>query len=116
MQDGNKDHISQCIWVDYAIRHDVSDREINTGIYGGQYEAVMRGAFIDIARRYPGEVLKTFLYYKPRLILSSLGLVLRTKMSVFPPLTIGLLVAALGNLLVCLVGPAAVLAAERRRV
>ena len=76
----------------------------------------MRGAFIEIARRYPGEVLETFFYYKPRLIPRALGLVLRTNMSVFPPLAIGLLVAALGNLLVCLAGPAGEVAAERRRL
>ncbi len=114
MQGG--DSIGGCIWFDYATRHNMPDREYRAGIHGGHYEAVMRGAFIEIARRYPGEVLKTLFYYKPRLILPTLGLVLRTKMSVFPPLAIGLLVAALGNMLVCLVGPAGELAAERRRL
>jgi hypothetical protein len=116
MRDGNGDHAAYCVWVDYAIRHDMSNREINTEIYGHRYEQVMREAFIEIARRYPGEVLRTFFYYKPRLIPWALGLVLRTNMNVFPPLSIGLLVAALGNLLVCLVGPAGELAPERRRV
>jgi hypothetical protein len=116
MQGSGGDSVGGCIWMDYAIRHDMSDREMVDGIYGRRYEAVVRGAFIEIARRYPGEVLKTFFYYKPKLILSSLGLVLRTKINVFPPLAIGLLVAALGNMFVCLVGPAGVLASERRRV
>jgi len=102
--------------MDYAVRHDMSEGEIAAGIYGGRYEAVMRGAFIEIARRYPGEVLKTLFYYKPRLIYSILGLALRTNMSVFPPLAIGLLAAALGNIFLCLVGAAGVLASERRRI
>jgi hypothetical protein len=116
MQGTGGDKIGSCIWFDYATRHGMLDREYRAGIHGGRYEAAMRGAFIEIARRYPGEVLKTFFYYKPRLIPWALGLVLRTNMSVFPPLAIGLLVAALGNLLVCLVGPAGELAAERRRL
>jgi hypothetical protein len=116
MHEVGADHIGHCIWIDYAVRHDLPESEMAAGIYGRRYEAVMRGAFIDIARSYPGEVLKTFVYYKPRLILSSLGLVLRTKMSVFPPLVIGLLVAALGNMFVCLIGPAGVLASGRRRI
>jgi hypothetical protein len=115
MQGASWDSIGGCIWMDYAVRHDMPEGEMAAGIYGRRYEAVMREAFIEIARRHPGEVLKTFFYYKPRLILSSLGLVLRTNMSAFPPLAIGLLVAAFGNLLVCLVDPAAILAAERRR-
>jgi hypothetical protein len=94
----------------------MSDREMLAGLHGGDYEAVMRGAFIEIARRHPGEVLKTFFYYKPRLIPSILALVLRTNMSAFPPLAIGLLVAALGNMFVCLVGPAGILASARRHI
>jgi hypothetical protein len=115
MQEG-WDSVGGCIWWDYTVRHDMSEREFAAELYGGQYEAVMRGAFIEIARRYPGDVFKTFFYYKPRVILPTLRLVLRTKISVFPPLTIGLLVAALGNMFVCLVGPACVLASERRRM
>jgi hypothetical protein len=110
------DQIGHCIWGDYAIRHDMSEREMLAGVYGGQYEAVMRGAFIEIARRYPAEVLKTFFYYKPRQILSTLGLVLQAKMSVFPPLAIGLLVAALGNMFVYSIGAAGVPASNRRRI
>jgi hypothetical protein len=116
LQDVSGDYIGQCIWFDYAVRHGLSESEMGAELYGGRYEAAMREAFIDIARRYPGEVLKTFFYYKPRLIVPTLNVVLQTKMSVFPSLSIGLLVAALGNLLVCLVGPAGELAAERRRL
>jgi hypothetical protein len=112
----NGDQIGHCIWINYASRHDMSDREMLAGIYGGDYEAVMRGAFIEIARRYPGEVLKTFFYYKPGQILSTLDLVLQTKMNAFPPLAIGLLVAALVNLFVYSIGAAGVLASNRRRI
>jgi hypothetical protein len=116
MQGTGGDSVGQCIWYDYTVRHGISESEMSAGLYGRRYEAVMREAFIEIARRYPDEVLKTFFYYKPSLILPTLGLVLRTKMSVFPPLAISLLVAALGNMFVCLVGPAGVLASGRRRV
>jgi hypothetical protein len=116
MQGASWDSIGGCIWFDYAIRRHMSYGVLAAGIYGGQYEAVMRGAFIEIARRYPGEVLTTFFYYKPRLILSSLGLMLQTKMNVFPPLAIALLVAALGNMLVYLIAAAGVLASNRRHI
>jgi hypothetical protein len=104
----NGDYIGHCIWIDYASRHDMSDREMLAGVYSGHYEAVLRGAFIEIVRRYPSEVLKTFFYYKSSRIVPTLYLVLQKKMSVFPPLSIALLVAALGNMFVCLVDPASV--------
>jgi hypothetical protein len=94
----------------------MSDSEMVAGLYGGHYEAVLWGAFIEIARRYPGEVLQTLFYYKPRLILSTLGLELQTKMSVFPPLAIALLVAALGNMSIYSIGAADVAASNRRPV
>lgn len=39
--------------------------EVWAGIYGTQYELVMRDAFFDVVTRYPRETLATFLYYKP---------------------------------------------------
>jgi hypothetical protein len=98
------DRIGICIWVDHAIKTNMPESEIADGLYGGRYENVMRQAFIDIAFRFPREVLSTFLYYKMKFIPSSLGANLQMNISAYPPLAIGLIVAALANLLVYAVG------------
>ena len=56
----------------------------------------VREAFFKIA---------TFFYYKPLLILDSLRASIKIDMSAYPPLAIGLLVAALANLLVYFFSP-----------
>jgi hypothetical protein len=48
---------------------------------------------------YPRDVLETFLYYKPKRIFSAIFSVIQIKMRGYPSITIGLLVAALANLL-----------------
>jgi hypothetical protein len=40
--------------------------------YGRRYETALREAFFRIVRRYPTEVLTTFAYYKPLLIIQSM--------------------------------------------
>ena len=67
-----RDWNGQCIWVAYALERGLTPTEMIEGIYGGRYEAVMKGAFFDIARNYPMEVFETFLYYKPLRILRSM--------------------------------------------
>jgi hypothetical protein len=71
--------------------------EVVEGVYGGRYETAMRGAFFEITRLYPGDVLATFFYYKPKMIVSSIFASIQTKWIVYPPFAIGLLVAALVN-------------------
>ena len=103
---GITDRNGNCIWWDYTIRHHISETDTVYGTYGGRYETAAREAFFKIARRYPGEVLVTFFYYKPPLILDSLRQSLKMDMSAYPPFAIGLLIAALANLLLYFCSPA----------
>jgi hypothetical protein len=113
---GIPDRNGHCVWWDYTIRHHISETDTVHGTYGGRYETAVREAFFTIARRYPGEVLATFFYYKPPLILDSLRESIKIDMSAYPPLAIGLLVAALANLLVYFFSPAGQPTANTRRV
>ena len=103
---GITDRNGNCVWWDYTIRHHISETDTVYGTYGGRYETAAREAFFKIARRYPGEVLVTFFYYKPPLILDSLRQSIKMDMSAYPPFAIGLLIAALANLLLYFCSPA----------
>ena len=59
--DGN----GHCVWFAAAMNQSRPVAEVWAGIYGTQYELVMRDAFFDVVTRYPRETLATFLYYKP---------------------------------------------------
>ena len=50
-------------------------------MYGSLYETAMRQAFFRIVARYPAEMLKTFLYYKPRYIVWSIAQSMRFNFS-----------------------------------
>src|SRR5262249_49743211 len=103
---GITDRNGHCVWWDYAIRHHINETDTVYGTYGGRYETAAREVFLYIARRYLGEVLVTFFYYKPPLILNSLRESIKIDITAFPPFAIGLLVAALANLLVYFCPPA----------
>ena len=94
---GATDQNGSCVWEHYVASHHVPKDVAENEIYSGRYEAVMRAAFFDVARRYPREVLATFAYYKPLLILASLGELLHLKQD-FYPVTVSLL-AVLGIML-----------------
>jgi len=91
------DRNGHCIWWDYAIKHDMPVNEAVNGVYGGRYEAVMREAFFEIARLYPSNVLTTFIYYKPKMIVSSISESIQIDLSIFPFLTIALAIVTLAN-------------------
>lgn len=42
-------------------------------LYGAQYDALLRDAFVNVAQQYPGKVLETYLFYKPRLLWQALS-------------------------------------------
>src|SRR3984893_15000119 len=65
--------------------------------YGREYEAVLRQAFSDILFMYPKETLRTFYYYKPRMILSSLEQLASINLRVSPVLIV-LFIASFANL------------------
>jgi len=113
---GITDRNGNCVWWDYTIRHHISETDTVYGTYGGRYETAAREAFFKIARRYPGEVLVTFFYYKPPLILDSLRQSLKMDMSAYPPFAIGLLIAASATLLLYFASPGAQPTANTRWV
>jgi hypothetical protein len=70
---GADDQNGICMWYDYANRHGIPALEIRTGTQGPLYETALREAFFRIAANNTQEVLRTFLYYKPLLIPSTLA-------------------------------------------
>jgi hypothetical protein len=72
IQGGEPDTNGQCIWLDYVQKHNIPVDTIDEQLFGRMYETALREAFFKIAARYPGEVLKTFVYYKPQLIVTSI--------------------------------------------
>ena len=95
---GPTDRNGHCILWLYAAKHDIPPSTVPTLTYGRQYDAAVREAFFEILRLYPGDVLKTFFYIKPRYIVWSIGTSLDFKLSAHSALN-GLLAAALANLL-----------------
>jgi hypothetical protein len=59
------DRNAHCVWLSYAHAHDVSLRPAIDGLYGKQYEKVLRSEFLLTVRQHPREAFLTFFYYKP---------------------------------------------------
>jgi hypothetical protein len=115
LQRGTGDDNGHCIWFDYVLKHHIPIETVGDRVLGSSYETAMREAFFTIAARYPAEVLKTFIYYKPKRIFISIS---RSMMFNFggdqsrargpagppvvpyPPLAIGLLLVSLAVALV----------------
>jgi hypothetical protein len=70
---GTDDTNGICVFEAYAGKHGIPYTVGSNLIYGREYDAALREAFFDILLMYPRETLKTFYYYKPKLILSSLA-------------------------------------------
>jgi hypothetical protein len=73
LRGGFDDNNGACIWFDYITKHNIPIESIGDKTFGGLYEAALRQAFFRITARYPREVLETFVYYKPRMILQSIS-------------------------------------------
>jgi hypothetical protein len=115
LRPGTGDDNGHCIWFDYVLKHHIPIETAGDKVLGGSYETAMREAFFKIAARYPADVLKTFIYYKPQRIVTSIS---RSMMFNFggdqslaripagagvvpyPPLAIGLLLVSLAVALV----------------
>ena len=54
------------------VKHKIPIETMDSKLFGNVYETALREAFFRIAARYPGEVLKTFFYYKPQWIVRSI--------------------------------------------
>jgi hypothetical protein len=72
IQGGEPDTNGQCIWLDYVQKHNIPAKSTGGQFLGRMYETALREAFFKIAARYPAEVLKTFVYYKPQGIVQSI--------------------------------------------
>ena len=115
LQPGMRDENGHCIWFDYVVKHHIPIEQAPEKVLGGSYETAMREAFFKIAARHPAEVLKTFIYYKPLLIVASLSKSMKFNFGgdqsrarnpagppvvPYPPLAIGLLLVSLAVALV----------------
>jgi hypothetical protein len=72
LETGLSDNNGACIWFDYITKHNIPIETIGDKTFGGLYETAMREAFFKIAAHYPGEVLKTFIFYKPQMIVQAI--------------------------------------------
>src|ERR1700683_219639 len=72
LQPGTLDDNGHCIWFDYVLKHNIPIAKASEQVLGSSYETAMREAFFKIAARYPADVLKTFIYYKPKRIVRSI--------------------------------------------
>jgi hypothetical protein len=74
---GGDDRFGICIWFLYAAEHAIPAEKTGEGTNSALYEAALREAFFKIATHYPGELLKTFFYYKPSYIPWSISRLLK---------------------------------------
>jgi hypothetical protein len=115
LQPGTLDDNGHCIWFDYVLKHHIPVETAADKVLDGSYETAMREAFFAIAERYPADVLKTFVFYKPRLIVKSISRSMMFNLAgdqsrarnpagppvvPYPPLAIGLLFVSLAVALV----------------
>jgi len=77
LQPGTSDDNGHCIWFDYVLKHHIPIETAAEKVLGSSYETAMREAFFKIAARYPADVLKTFIYYKPLRIAKSIAISMR---------------------------------------
>src|SRR3984957_1689688 len=130
LQPGTLDENGHCIWFDYVLKHHLPIETAGDKVLDGSYETAMREAFFIIAARYPADVFKTFIYYKPLHIVAAMRKSMRFNFSgdqsrardpagprliPYPPLAIGLLFVSLAVALVHF-GIGAVSTAELSRV
>jgi hypothetical protein len=110
LRPGMLDENGHCIWFAYVVKHHIPIETAGDKVLDGSYETAMREAFFIIAARYPAEVLKTFIYYKPQRIVRSISRSMMFNFSgdqsrardpagvpvvPYPPLAIGLLLVSL---------------------
>ena len=72
---GIVDQNGACIWASYELAHGKSLDAFYTpnNLYDDEYEVIVLGAFFHIVRKDPVDVLVTYLFYKPKLIVDVAG-------------------------------------------
>jgi len=103
---GLSDHNGQCIWWHYLVTHNIPIDAATPELYGSRYEAAMHTEFFNIVRLYPSQVLATFFYYKPELIVQTMAQDLALDPAGYPPMLNVLVLAGFINFLGFLVNPA----------
>ena len=95
---GPEDRNGHCIWMDYAIRHNIPVASAVTMTYDREYDKALREAFFKILRLYPREVLETFFYEKPQYIVWSIATSFDLKLAGVQPALKWLFIAVLISL------------------
>jgi hypothetical protein len=94
---GTEDRNGNCIWWDYAIKHNIPIDAAVQMTYGQAYDTALREAFFNVARLYPGDTFRAFLYYKPPSIFRSIKESSDLRLADAPPALLWLLIASLGT-------------------
>jgi hypothetical protein len=81
-----------CVWLAYPPNQTRPFQALQDGLYGPEYEAVLRGAYFNVISTYPRQALELYLYYKPAMIAATLWQGLHWRLDSVPPLIL-LLVA-----------------------
>ena len=96
---GTEDRNGHCVWRAYAIHHGISGDSVGQLTYGRLYDAALREAFFNVARAYPAQTIKAFVYYKPLLMFQSIGENFELRLTQAAPRMLLLLAASLCNFL-----------------
>lgn len=72
MVSGIVDQDGECVWITYGTQRGFSPTQMHDGLYGVEYEKVIKAAFFNVFFSYPRQSLKTFFYYKPTVLLETL--------------------------------------------
>src|SRR5262249_15506815 len=75
LQNGLRDQNAHCVfWSTYppAVARQLTDEGIGRLLLGGDYEKVLRSAFLNVVLSYPRQVLELHVYYKSAMILQTL--------------------------------------------
>jgi hypothetical protein len=100
------DRNGQCVWLAYPPNQARPFQAVQDGIYGPEYEAVVRRAYFNVIFSYPRQALELHLYYKPALMASTLRGALDWRLDLVPRPVL-LLAALQAALLACFVAAGA---------
>jgi hypothetical protein len=97
---GTEDQNGHCVWRVYAIKHGILHESTDHLTYGRLYDAALREAFFDVARAYPTQTVKAFVYYKAPYLFRSVAENFEFRLAQAPADLRWLLAASLCNFLV----------------
>jgi hypothetical protein len=74
-----------CVWLAYPPNQARPFQAVQDGVYGLEYETVLRRAYFNVIFSYPRQALELYLYYKPALIAVTLWQGLHWRLDSVPP-------------------------------